>query len=159
MRKSLQPSTLQRAHTAIDTLIDQTLYLLYVQICFEILPVDDDDDVHLQSCFFHTLFCTMSHLLTSSRTKQLCWYLQARTVDYLGCCNWYENGMNMKVFVLCLGYKLSSAPVPCAGCSEPPSTLQLANGPPPSVCDARRCSIYSRTSSPVGDGTHAEPEL
>lgn len=124
-----------------------------------ISPADDDDDVDLQSCFLHTLVYTMSHLLTSSRKQTRVLIFTSSyypSVDYSGCCRWYENG---KVFVLCLGYKLSSAPVPCAVCSEQPNALQLANGPLPSVCDAKRCSIYSRTSSPGGGGTHAELEL
>lgn len=44
-----------------------------------ISPVDDDDDADVQSCFSHPLLCTMSHLLVSSRIKQLYWRSFSRT--------------------------------------------------------------------------------
>lgn len=57
-RKSLQSSVLQQKHTVINTLNNRSLYLYAVVSFLKILPVDDDDDVDLQSCVFQPLLCT-----------------------------------------------------------------------------------------------------
>lgn len=70
-RKTLQSSTLQQEQS------DQRKKLLHLWFLRSFLNfgrislVDDDDDVDVQSCFFHPLLCTRSHLLVSSRIKQL----------------------------------------------------------------------------------------
>lgn len=154
-RKSLQPGTLQQEDTVINMLNDQTPYLCEVAWSHGILT-----SRWWRWCWLAILFLSYPflHNVTSADKlkKQTCADIYKCSVDYSACCRWREN---RKVFVSCLGYKLSSAPVPCAGCSGQPNALQHANGSLPSVCDARRCSIYSRTSSPGGGGTNAELEL
>lgn len=58
--------------------------LTYMQLLNSlfILPVDDDDDSDLQFFFFQLLLCTTSHLLTSSRIKQLFWLWEAQTIPH-----------------------------------------------------------------------------
>lgn len=68
--KSLQTSTLQRERTqrSIHQMIALSTHMQRLHFS-GISPVDDEDDVDLQSCFFRTLLCTAPHLCDGLRNQ------------------------------------------------------------------------------------------
>lgn len=74
---------------------------------FFISPVDDDDDVDLQSCIFQPLLCTMSHLLASSRIKQVYWSFNPLTIPQLTMLDAVV-GLKWKVCYCMFGFRIQA---------------------------------------------------